>query len=74
MKLKHIPYRTCLGCNAKKPKKEFFRVGDGRGAYLCQKSIECFEKAMKKNAFSRALGRKISNEEEESIKQKFTSD
>ncbi len=33
----------------------------GRGCYLC-KNTKCIEKAMKKNAFSRALRNDISNE------------
>ena len=33
----------------------------GRGCYLC-KNTKCIEKAMKKNAFSRALRIDISNE------------
>jgi predicted RNA-binding protein YlxR (DUF448 family) len=52
-----------------KPKRELIRIAfsedairpdptgkaDGRGAYLC-KTAECFMKAKKKRAFSRALG------------------
>jgi predicted RNA-binding protein YlxR (DUF448 family) len=52
-----------------KPKRELIRIvsseavirpdptgkADGRGAYLC-KNAECFMKAKKRRAFSRALG------------------
>ena len=55
--MKKIPERTCMGCNIKKPKKEFIRIvkskeGDididrtgkmqGRGADICD-NIECLE-------------------------------
>ena len=50
MKKKHIPFRTCIACGAKKEKRELIRLsrnakgevvrdldgrGVGRGAYLC---------------------------------------
>lgn len=61
--------RTCIGCREKNEKRELFRIvastndgvifdsnqkEEGRGAYIC-KNKECFEKAKKKKALSRAL-------------------
>lgn len=66
---KKISYRTCIGCQLRKPKKELLRIirtpegrieidftgkKSGRGAYLCY-NIECFEEAIKKNRLGRAL-------------------
>ena len=60
-KIKKVPERQCLGCNAHKPKRELMRVVrkpdgqveldfvgkvSGRGAYLCR-DIKCFRKARK---------------------------
>jgi len=64
--------RTCLGCREKKDQSLLIRtlfheakgiyfslrIGKGRGAYLCPRK-ECFLKACKKRAFSRAFKRKI---------------
>ena len=59
--MKRQPQRTCMGCNAKKDKKEFIRIVknkeneinidktgkmEGRGAYICD-NIECLEKLIK---------------------------
>ena len=69
MKLKKIPMRRCIGCMESKPKRALIRIAfsedtirpdptgkaKGRGAYLCG-NAECFMKAKKKRAFSRALG------------------
>lgn len=62
--------RTCVGCLAKMPSRELIRLGEGRGAYLCS-NLECFEKAMKKKAFSRALRRPVSPEEINDFRQGF---
>ncbi|MBO5090528.1 MAG: YlxR family protein [Clostridia bacterium] len=76
MSVKKIPMRMCTGCHEMKPKKELIRVvktpeGDikvdftgklnGRGAYLC-KSAECFLKAQKQKALSRAFECQIADE------------
>ncbi|MFH1896539.1 MAG: DUF448 domain-containing protein [bacterium] len=66
MKPKHIPIRTCVGCYTKKPKQELLRVGIGRGVYLCKDSKPCLERAMKK--------KKLTNDEQETVRQKITSD
>ncbi len=81
MKTKKIPMRRCVGCMESKPKKELIRVvnnkdneffldptgkANGRGVYLCNKS-ECLNKAMKKNAISRSLGKEVPKEDLERI-------
>ncbi|MDR2088760.1 MAG: YlxR family protein [Clostridiales Family XIII bacterium] len=69
MKQKKTPMRRCIGCMESKPKRELIRIAssegalrldptgkaNGRGAYLC-KNAECFAKAKKRRAFSRAFG------------------
>ncbi|MEA9986735.1 MULTISPECIES: YlxR family protein [Subtercola] len=62
------PVRTCVGCRARAEKSSLLRVVaqnleivadeaavlPGRGAYL-HPSVECFQKAVKRRAFGRAL-------------------
>ena len=70
---KKIPMRQCVGCREMKPKKELIRVvkspdGDvspdfngkkpGRGAYICP-DTECFNRATKSKALSRAFKMQI---------------
>ncbi len=66
------PIRTCIGCLEKRPQKELIRIGGGRGAYLCPKE-ECFEKAMKRKAFSRAFRRTVNEEEINAFKSEFAN-
>ena len=71
-----LPERTCMGCNIKKPKKEFIRIvksktGEididrtgkmpGRGAYICD-NIECLEKLIKSKRLEKVFETKISDE------------
>ena len=85
MKEKKIPTRMCTGCGEMKPKSELVRVvrspegeisldltgrKNGRGSYIC-KSITCFDKAMKKKAFERAFGVKLSEELADSIREEI---
>ncbi|MBC7335585.1 MAG: YlxR family protein, partial [Clostridia bacterium] len=68
-KVRHVPERMCLGCRAKRPKRELVRVvrtpagevlidptgkRSGRGAYVCPQE-ECLRKAIKHKALERAL-------------------
>jgi predicted RNA-binding protein YlxR (DUF448 family) len=68
-RLTKIPYRTCIGCQEKKPKRELLRIirtpegeieidetgkKSGRGAYLCYNKI-CFQEAIKKKRLGKAL-------------------
>lgn len=65
-----MPERTCLGCSRACDKRELLRfvsiggeltpdplsVRSGRGAYICFNEV-CFDRALKKRAFIRALRR-----------------
>ena len=67
--MKSLPQRTCMGCNAKKKKKELIRIvknkegnisidragkAQGRGAYICD-NIECLNKVIKSKRLEKAL-------------------
>ena len=64
------PVRSCLGCGRKAPQRELLRfaapggrlvaaqTGEGRGAYTCRR-LSCFERAVARRAFSRALRRTV---------------
>ncbi|MCG0277260.1 MAG: YlxR family protein [Thermanaeromonas sp.] len=71
-----IPLRMCVGCKARKDKRELIRIvrtpehevlidptgkKAGRGAYICPK-LECLKKAAKSRALEKALGVQISPE------------
>lgn len=85
---KHIPFRTCIGCGEKKPKRELLRIvrdecnnirfdptgkASGRGAYICPK-MECLELAIKKRAFSHALRHEVSFEILQKLKEELQSE
>ena len=80
--MKNLPQRTCMGCNAKKDKRDLIRVvknkegiisidktgkANGRGAYICN-NIECLEKAIKSKRLERVLETKISEEIYENLR------
>ena len=63
-----LPERTCIGCRRKAGPAGLVRVArrpdgsravgraePGRGAWLCAGSAACFEAAVRRRAFSRAL-------------------
>jgi predicted RNA-binding protein YlxR (DUF448 family) len=64
------PTRSCIGCGRKAPQGELLRfvVRDGRlvagaqepgrGAYTCRR-LSCFERALSRRAFNRALRRNV---------------
>ena len=71
--MKHIPQRTCIGCNCKKGKEELIRIvkdkngniiidkngkAEGRGAYICD-NIDCLENAIKTRRLERTFKQKI---------------
>lgn len=85
--MKKIPVRKCIACGIQKPKKELIRVvknkedevsvdftgkANGRGAYICRDKA-CFDLAIKKNAFNRALETKIDDAIYEKLKEKLDS-
>lgn len=73
---KHIPQRTCMGCNIKKDKKDLIRIVkdkdgninidktgklEGRGAYICD-NIDCLEKAIKTKRIERVFEASITDD------------
>ncbi|WP_077075194.1 RNase P modulator RnpM [Aedoeadaptatus urinae] len=82
-KTKKVPLRKCVGCSESKPKKELIRIvknkeqevfidetgkANGRGAYVC-KDIRCLDKAIKTKAIYKALGKDLTEETIESLRQ-----
>ena len=74
---KHVPLRTCIACQRKRPKRELIRIvrtpegmtaidikgkQAGRGTYLCP-SRGCWEAALQRGALGRALQVPVSVEE-----------
>ena len=81
-KQRHTPYRTCVGCREKKPKRSLVRIvrtpegrvvldergkAQGRGAYLCRKTA-CWEKALNRGSLNRALRTSLQSEEIERLR------
>lgn len=75
-RVKKVPLRMCVGCQAMHPKKEMLRVvrtpdgqilldptgkKSGRGAYVCR-NVECLQQAVRGRRLERALGQPISPE------------
>ena len=80
--MKKQPQRTCMGCNAKKDKKDLIRIVknkngqitidktgklEGRGAYICDNK-DCLEKIIKSKRLERVFDIQISNEIYESLR------
>ena len=74
---KHIPQRTCIGCQQVKPKRELIRIvrtqggaveidptgkRSGRGTYLCN-AKNCWHAGLKKERLDRALRANIAAED-----------
>lgn len=83
---KKVPQRTCMGCQAKKEKRELVRIvrspeGEisvdmtgkkpGRGAYICP-NLECLNKVVKSKRLERSLETAISQEVYESLKEQLS--
>lgn len=81
-----IPQRTCMGCQAKKDKRELVRIvrspeGEisvdltgkkpGRGAYICP-DLECLNKVVKNKRLERSLETTISEEIYEMLKEQLS--
>lgn len=79
---KHIPLRSCIACQAKRPKRELIRIVrrpegtieidprgklSGRGAYLCL-TRECIELALDQNRISRALKCQMDAEDQRALR------
>ena len=76
MNAKKVPLRMCMGCGARKPKKELIRVvrdkdgnisvdttgrAQGRGAYVCR-NAECVKKLRKSRALNRTFKCEVADE------------
>jgi predicted RNA-binding protein YlxR (DUF448 family) len=74
---KHVPLRTCIACQQKRPKRELLRIVrrpegnlevdpkgklSGRGAYLCP-TLECWSVALDERKLGRALKCQVSAED-----------
>lgn len=69
------PIRSCLGCGRKAAQSELLRFvakdgrlvpganAPGRGAYTCHR-LACFERAVSRRAFNRALRQTVRIEQE----------
>lgn len=83
---KKIPQRTCMGCQAKKDKRELVRVvrspeGEvsidmtgkkpGRGAYICPNE-DCLNKVVKSKRLERSLEISISAEVYEKLREQLS--
>ena len=83
---KKVPQRTCMGCQAKKEKRELVRIvrspeGEisvdmtgkkpGRGAYIWP-DLECLNKVVKSKRLERSLETAISQEIYESLKEQLS--
>ncbi|MBN1135500.1 MAG: YlxR family protein [Anaerolineae bacterium] len=77
MRRKHVPLRTCIACQLKRPKRELIRIvrtpegtigidpkgkQAGRGAYLCPRR-GCWQAALQRGTLGRALQGPITAEE-----------
>ena len=73
---RQLPLRTCIGCRARRPQAELVRMArgpdgtlavgrtlPGRGAWLCQASLPCFDAAVRRRGFAKALRVKVDAEE-----------
>ena len=81
MRRKHVPQRTCVGCQKIRPKREMVRIvrtpdqgvkidesgkASGRGVYLCR-DRKCWEKALSEKRLQHALKTGLSKEEGEAF-------
>jgi predicted RNA-binding protein YlxR (DUF448 family) len=82
-----VPERTCIGCRrttgpaglvrvARRPDGSLAegRSEPGRGAWLCAASVTCFEDAVRRRAFSRALRREVSAHELAWLRERLLSE
>lgn len=83
---KKIPQRTCMGCQAKKEKRELVRIArspegevsvdmtgkkPGRGAYICPNE-DCLNKVVKSKRLERSLEITISQEIYEKLREQLS--
>jgi predicted RNA-binding protein YlxR (DUF448 family) len=82
-----VPERTCIGCRrkagpaglvrvARRPEGSLTvgRAAPGRGAWLCAGSMACFDAAVKRRAFGRALRCEVPGHELERLRGRLLSE
>ncbi len=87
MKNRNVLMRKCIGCNEMKHKTNLIRIcrnvfneveidesykKDGRGAYICNDSLDCLEKSLKFNRISRTLNIEVPQKIVNELKKKIT--
>jgi len=78
------PVRSCIGCRRKRTQAELTRIVrrldgslavgrrlPGRGAWLCAGSLPCFELAVRRHAFAKALRATVEEHDIESVRTEF---
>ena len=81
------PERTCIGCRRTTGPSGLVRLSrrpdgslavgrsePGRGAWLCTGSVDCFENAVRRRAFSRALRSDVSGQELAWLRERLLSE
>jgi predicted RNA-binding protein YlxR (DUF448 family) len=84
---RRTPERTCIGCRRKAGPAGLARVArrpdgslavgrsePGRGAWLCAGSVACFDTAVRRRAFGRALRTEVPAHELERLRGKLLSE
>jgi hypothetical protein len=82
-----LPERTCIGCRRKSGPAGLVRVArrpdgslavgrgePGRGAWLCAGSESCFDAAVRRRAFSRALRGEVPGQELAWLRERLLSE
>ena len=82
-----VPERTCIGCRRKTAPAGLVRVvrrpdgalavgrtEPGRGAWLCARSVACFDAAVRRRAFERALRGDVSGQEMACLRERLLSE
>jgi predicted RNA-binding protein YlxR (DUF448 family) len=84
---RHAPERTCIGCRRKSGPNSLVRIArrpdgslavgrgePGRGAWLCAGSQACFDTAVRRRAFGRALRAEVSEQELTWLRERLVSE
>jgi len=78
------PVRSCIGCRRKATQSDLIRIArrpdgslgvgrtlPGRGAWLCAGSLRCFELAVRRRAFPKALRASVDEHDIERVRTEF---
>jgi len=84
---RHAPERTCIGCRRKSGPNALVRIArlpsgslavgrsePGRGAWLCAGSVACFDAAVRRRAFGRALRAEVPAQELARLRERLLSE